>query len=752
MPDTACTWILSILIGAVGDAAGGNIAVVPDTPFVQEVHEPHAIDGPAEAKDVRAVAVDRSGRVWAATAAGVHVLNRGTGRWSAAMDQSDAGPAYDVVVDDGGTVWAGAWNGIYRSTSERMTKVKGIDRPIAVLAVVRDGLIGVGPDGLWRKASDGWRREALRCSRSVRAMLPDPKGGLWLATQGGLVHRTTGDVKCYRGEGVLVSADVRGVAYGPAGRLWIGGIGGITVREGDRCVAQLTPEDGLPNAEVRCIARGPDGRMWIGTALGVARTDGKTWSLRHTRRWLVSDDVRDVAFDADGTAWIATDKGVSAIKPVKMTLADKADRLLRVCLARHVRPPGLVGICRLTERGNVSTWKPHDDDNDGQYTAMYLAMESFRLAATRRADARDNARRAFEALHLLQTVTGTPGFVARSVVPIDQTPGADPNRKVSQRELADQRVRDPRYKRVETRWHRSADGKWWWKGDTSSDEITGHLFGYLYYHDLAAEGDERKRVAALVARIVDHIIAGGYCLRDLDGEPTRWAVWSPEKLNGDPDWAPERGINSVEILSFLKAAHHMTGDERYQEHYLRLLRDHGYAANVRRAKTTDPGWRTHIDDELLALAYPALLKYEKDPALRRLYRESLDQWYAAVSEDDSPFFEFIYASLAGRSPRLRQGVAFLRDAPLDLIYWHIDNSRREDVRLVRRPEAECLQTDRLLPPSERGVVRWDRNTRQAVQGSDGRSEGTGVGWLLPYWMGRYYGFIGAAGPSARGAQ
>ena len=33
----------------------------------------------------------------------------------------------------------------------------------------------------------------------------------------------------------------------------------------------------------------------------------------------------------------------------------------------------------------------------------------------------------------------------------------------------------------------------------------------------------------------DTVAAGGYTFRDIDGKPTRWGVWSPERLNGDPN-------------------------------------------------------------------------------------------------------------------------------------------------------------------------------------------------------------------------
>jgi hypothetical protein len=302
-------------------------------------------------------------------------------------------------------------------------------------------------------------------------------------------------------------------------------------------------------------------------------------------------------------------------------------------------------------------------------------------------------------------------------------------------------VENPREKRVETRWRPSSDGKWLWKGDTSSDEITGHMFGYLFYYDLVADSAERQLVSGHILNIVNYIIKGGYVLNGIDGTHTKWGVWSLEKLNNDPDWAPERGINSVEILSYLKLAFHVSGEIRYQNEYLKLLYKYDYATNVRHAKTTNPTWRTHIDDELLALAYPCLLMHEDDPKLQRLYRESLDHWYAAVKADCSPFFEFIYGACSGQTPQLEISADYLRDASLDLVRWIVDNSRREDIRIVRTPEWENLQTNRLLPPSERGVIRWDENPWRAVQGDGGNTESDGVWWLLPYWMGRHYGYI-----------
>jgi len=728
-------WVFGVLLGM---GSGGGVA---DTAFVQEYHEAYAVGASPAENDVRAVAVDGGGAVWAATRAGAYRLEKGEEAWEGMLSPADAGPTYDVVVDRAGTVWVGGWNGLYRSTADGLEKLEEIGHPIAALCVTQGEVIGLGNGGICHVTEDGCRFEKVPYSRHFRAVLPDKTDGLWIATGMGLYHHTAAGHRLYQSASEVVGPDIHDVAYGSDGTLWAGGFGGVTVYRGGNRTNSLTPAEGLPSLSVRCVTSGPGGAMWVGTDVGVARYGRQGWSLRHSRRWLVSDDVRDIAFDAEGTGWIATGAGVSAIRRREMTLAEKAGHYLDVCQARHVRAPGLVEKCSLLVAGDTSVWKPRDDDNDGQYTAMYLAMESFRYGATKDPGAKANAKRAFEALRFLRVVTETPGFVARTVIPITWTSMADPNRTISDRQWAEMVVDNPREKRVETRWHRSRDGKWRWKGDTSSDEITGHMYGYLFYFDLVAEGAERRRVCEHVLKIVDYIIDGGYVLRGIDGTHTKWAVWAPERLNHDPDWAPERGINSVEILSFLKLAYHMSGHRRYQDAYLRLIDEHGYADNAREAKTYHPAWRTHIDDELLALAYPCLLLHEDDPELKRLYRASLDHWYAAVKAERSAFFDFTYGACGGQMPSLDVPVAGLRDASLDLVRWTVDNTRRADLRIVRLPEWEMVQTDRLVPFSERGIIRWDENPWRAVQGDGGRTESDGVWWLLPYWMGRYYGYI-----------
>jgi hypothetical protein len=282
---------------------------------------------------------------------------------------------------------------------------------------------------------------------------------------------------------------------------------------------------------VNCIKRSADGSLWIGTNGGVVRypVHGQH-SLLFSRRWLLDDQVNDIAFDKDGTAWVATQKGVSAIGKKKMNLAQKEAFFYDVLIKRHIRAPWIAGQCRMVVPGDITTWKPEDDDNDGEYTSNYLAMESFRYATTKNQQAKERAKKAFDFLKLLQEVTDTDGFFARTVIPVDWNDMHDVNRTFSPRELADELVKEPRFKPVEVRWHKSKDGKWLWKGDTSSDEMCGHMMAYYFYYNLVADPSEKEVVRKHVAKIVDHLIRNNFNLVDVDGKPTRWSIWSPDAL------------------------------------------------------------------------------------------------------------------------------------------------------------------------------------------------------------------------------
>lgn len=719
-------------------------SVVKDESFWQEYHEPYPVSiHPAE-NEVRNITADnKTGDIWIATPAGVFKKEKAAKNWSKIPVPGDDGPSYAVVADpQSGMIWVGTWKGVFRFQNNIFRKIEGTEGPVSVLCSSKEGVYAFGPKGAWLCKEDRFDKKEYRIARSVRGAVSDTQGGIWVTSDVGLYHCMADSARYYNETDLLISAYVKGLAFDTDHKLWIGGLGGVSVIRNEKKEKFLKPADGIPSIYVNCVASAPDSSMWIGTDVGIVRFDkrGKR-SLRFSRRWLLDDKVTAIHFDKEGTAWVATPRGVSAIRKIRMTLAEKQDFFYDVTMKRHVRAPWIVGQCRFPDPSDITKWEPEDDDNDGEYGGNYLAMESFRYAVTKSEDAKQKAKKSFEFLKLLQTITETDGFFARTIVPVDWGNNVhDPNRTFSAEELAEELVKEPRFKPVETRWRKSKDGKWLWKGDTSSDEWCGHMIGYFFYYELVADKKEKTVIAAHVSRLVDHLIRNNFNMIDIDGTHTRWSVWSPDNLNRDPEWRPDRYQNSMEALTFLKLAYYMTGNNKYQEQYRRLIEKEHYLENMGKVQDQNPAWFIYFDVILQAYLYPILLHCEKDPELLRFYEQHVDAWMEKRKDDKCPLINFFYNYARKKNVELQASVDFLTDTPLDLINWGIDHTKREDVNMVRTPVLDDLQVSELPPASIRATVRWDKNPWTAVNGQT-NTEREPVFWLLPYWMGKYLKMI-----------
>jgi hypothetical protein len=559
--------------------------------------------------------------------------------------------------------------------------------------------------------------------------------------------------------------DVRGVAFDAHDRLWFASPQGVGCLDGGSW-RLWTGADGLPFDDFTAVAAGEPGVVWFGTSRGAIRFDGSRWEYRQGRRWLPDDEVRSIAVTADGDAWLATPRGLAHIARRPMTLAEKARFFESEIDRRHRRTPyGYVHPVRLARPGDLSEWTQTDSDNDGLWTSMYGAGEAFACAATKSALACDRARRAFEALRFLGEVTqggshpAPRGFVARSILPAD---GPDPNIHDSPQRDRERQARDRRWKAIAPRWPKSADGKWYWKSDTSSDELDGHYFFYALYHDLVPKGDaESARLRAHVAALTDHLIDHGYRLVDHDGQPTRWGIFDPASLDHDVDWWEERGLNSLSMLTYLKVAEHVTGDAKYGSAARTLVERHGYAANALIFKNhLGAGGGNQSDDEMAFMNLYSLIRCERDPRLRMRYLLAFSHRFQNEQPERNPLFNFLYAAVArGQaftdafgevtlSPGgdwLGDAIDSLRRFPLDRVNWALDNSHRTDlVRLAPHVRGEGLghRVDgKVLSIDERYVGHWNHDPWQLDSKGDGRTLGDGAPFLLPYYMGLYHGFI-----------
>jgi hypothetical protein len=502
------------------------------------------------------------------------------------------------------------------------------------------------------------------------------------------------------------------------GALLIGSQQGVVRRTPDGKLAPFPPDLRLPWPEVSVLAEQSPGMFWIGTPRGAIRYHAREARFEYFagRRWLPDDRVTGIAFEGPRVVWLETPAGFGRIEWQPMTLAEKARLFEERVRARHLRH-GLVAPSRLESAGDLATSRPLWADNDGLWTAVYVASQCFRYAATGAPEAREAARGGMAALLRLESITGISGFPARTFIE------AGREEKPSEGE-----------------WHATPDGRWWWKGDTSSDEIVGHFLAYALFHELVADEGERAAVAAAADRVAGHILDHGLRLVDLDGQPTRWGRWSPEDLWAMPN---ETGLGALGLLSALKVAHQVTGRTRYLDAYRELIAKERYHLLVRNQKVNIPGRVNHSDDQLAFLSFYPLLRYETDPALRGVYLQALERSAAVERAERNPLFNFIHAAAGGRNDSARaDALRTLQEIPLDLRSWTMANSHRRDLALDPVPDRfGRAQSLLVIPADERPIMRWNQNPYALDGGDGGRTEDDGAFFLLPYWLGRYHGLL-----------
>ena len=568
-----------------------------------------------------------------------------------------------------------------------------------------------------------WKEIPEVKGKRVNSIAKDNHNNLWVATNDGLLRRT--GKEWINLDDVLMSTGTKRMYFSlfhsnNTQEILFGGLysAGVIAENGDH--QMWSGADGLPYGPITSIAK-QNNVLWLGTPKGAIKKD-KYWHYYLGKRWLPDNKINDILPIDEKTVWIATPQGISQIQQVEMTLDEKAAIYEEVIQKRHTRR-GLVNISRLSVPGDLSTSKTKNEDNDGLWTSTYLAAECFRYAVTKNADALENAVRTYEALERLETVTGIPGLPARSYA------------------LASDSVEQSRSPHPK-KWRPSPDKNWQWLDDTSSDEIVGHMFALSVFYDLVADETMKNRVKNLVGRTMDHIIDNDFHLIDYDGLPTRWGVWHPDSINDSKNWAYERGLYSLEILSFLQTAIHITGNSKYEKTYKMLAEKHHYAQNTVQAKMFGPYENSHSDDILTYFSYYPLFRYAQNDEYFSLYKKSLERTWNISESEKIPAWNIIASASLGENCDLEIALEELRNYPLDLIDWTMENSHRWDLQkdpMVAR--GENRQATNHIPAAESGISRWNTNPRQFDTGTGGKREETGTYFLLPYWMGRYYGFF-----------
>ena len=261
-----------------------------------------------------------------------------------------------------------------------------------------------------------------------------------------------------------------------------------------------------------------------------------------------------------------------------------------------------------------------------------------------------------------------------------------------------------------------------YKGDTSADEVIGHLFIYKLAYDIL--GDEDPELKELIVNSVDkfaqHLVDNSYCLVDGSGQPTTWGKFSRTYLhNGQVlGGAP---LQTLVCLNVFKLAYYLTGEQKWEDEYRMAALDEQYQyakvmtqekeryemcvleyANsvspvlgfILRPLVGTEMFKTLVriilnysDEEMAMLGFYLLFQMEDDEELLGYYREALSDWWYSMSHSENALWYYIY-QLAYPDSEMTDvyGNSLVETAswvlsrhPIDTRRYLASNSNRDDI-------------------------------------------------------------------------
>lgn len=294
---------------------------------------------------------DRSGRFWIATANGINLMDRNSGKckryFSDALNSSSLSNNFVIPIAEDGdaNLWIGTLDGLNRFNPMTGQFIRFRHNPADANSLAASTIYSLFTDSkgrLWIGTSEGVHRYEAHTQTFIRyqnnandpfslsddrvySFCEDGTGILWIGTLNGLnklvpnrkhfdhVKNIGGRINSLQGDVVLsFCEDLSGI-------LWIGTGGGLN--RWDRTKDQWAHYKnipGVPNSfrgsRAYALHMDRDGLLWIGTEAGMNRLDPKSGQFVH----FINDPVKNsigegrvttIHEDRDGLLWIGTSGG-----------------------------------------------------------------------------------------------------------------------------------------------------------------------------------------------------------------------------------------------------------------------------------------------------------------------------------------------------------------------------------------------------------------------------------------------------------
>jgi hypothetical protein len=352
------------------------------------------------------------------------------------------------------------------------------------------------------------------------------------------------------------------------------------------------------------------------------------------------------------------------------------------------------------------------------WTGHYLAAESFRYAVTQSPDALASAKRALDGIQGLVDVTAPaqpgddpweqPGLLARFLWPDTWW-------------YASQMASDEAGHDV---YSGSPGGiAHHWFGNTSRDQYSGVFFGLAIAYDLIPDDpDVQPRVRTLVTAMLRFLLDNAWNVRMPDGRVSTTFLHHPEQQ-----------------LTLLQIGRHVNPVE-FELEYVTFRAANAALVNLPIAVECQDPHGSYFKFNLDHINLYNLIRLEEPGVPRTSYLNAFATLRGCTGSHENAHFNMMERGVNGAdATRDRETVKYLklwlkrprRDYYVDLSDKYPSCGGDRSCRVIRideRVNTDFLwqRSPFLLFPDHRG---------------DGTIETAAIDYVLPYWMGRYYGVI-----------
>ncbi len=327
-----------------------------------------------------------------------------------------------------------------------------------------------------------------------------------------------------------------------------------------------------------------------------------------------------------------------------------------------------------------------DCGDSALWTGAYLAAEAFRYNVTQSADALNNVRGALAGLKALTDVTGD-NRLARCMAMANSPYAAS----ISNQEASNTIHQNP---------------PWIWVDNTSRDEVVGAFFGLGAAFDLVNDSAVQSAISDLTTRLTG-FVAGH--------------LWSPNN-----DLSNTFLLRPEELQMLLVVARHVNPGIQISPPILTLPINVGVEFDI---ASNSSYFKFNLD----FMSFYNLARLNNDSSYLSAYQVVRN--YTASHQN--AFFDMIDNALQGpNSTRDAEARALLDE-------WLLRPQRDPSVDLTGTVSVCGSEACNPIPVMLRTPTDflWQRDPFQLTGGGSGTVESPGIDYILPYWMGRYYGVI-----------